>query len=1228
MLLSESSYINSLSNTDGKRFNFEKQSTDELRELVKSLNIIDPDRLSKDQLSIILKRIDDYNGFYTTQQLENINYLDFKQHVFFDSAVSKVSYSFDRIQNLPYDQDEIENVKYFNNTDGFTNFLLKNIYPSRKGYLNFDGTQFIVVYDEQGKVLSDTTNRGIGLLNPENKSFSFEFWINPDASNNSSHLIFQKTNRKNNEIENGYICYLNDNGDENYFDLHFAIYIDSNFIDKNIKIKKDEWQHVAISVSNSKSQNNQIIKQINFILDGNIVEDQNVTNNTLNFVLPNKSFGENFKKRNIPLTIGSYFVPLDNGQSFVVQTEHNSKTLSTYTGKFDEFRQFHKIRSAKKIKKDMHKNIFSQKGLQLYLRFNEPTGEYTNNILCIDYSGNKLHGIAYQHQNNQISILSNIGDFRVNDTLENNSWHMKLERKTNSPVLNSTFQDTILLRENLIERAKLYDKNNPNLIFNLMPRHYFLDTSLSQGLPVYSNDSAYNNPESVSVDNNGQVTSKSTLNPIVPANNDLVNIVLIWARFFDKLKMYISSITNILNVDYDAINNNKIIGMQIPLLCKMYGIEFKEILPSVTRNKLNNENLNFEDIVSDMSIRKIQNILWKRFLINTQDFLRSKGTKKSIESVFNSFGIDYKKLIDIKEHSFNNEIDLNKNCFFKENNLNSINFGSGKILHQDVQFSEGVSTGDASNKPSLQIGSISNDGKKAFDKNWSIEVFFNFKNKLNYKSDLIQSRKNQSFNLESTDKLSQTIFTLLSRKNLQLAVSLVARFIRENNDSKTGRLQIDIAPILNNTNYNKSIIIDNVTIFDVAKYFCITQNITNNKITYTASIADVGNQIKLKDVKQKSESIEVQDLNTILEQNGFSFYSNPSYNTNNSYTLYNLSFVTGYYKVTDDNILLNKVMLDKGLENSGAFDGEILKIRQWNKDLNKQEITSHYSDIENIGVDSLNPENQLIFDFSPKDTAIINEIQYNNGLYEWQIKNNAFNSKFNSICKVASMLNKDDIFTPITILTKNTNIKFDEANYDNKVNVISYSLDENKTITNNFNRFPSHEVPNYFIYENTNRVSIDMSIVKVINDDISKIITDLNSFTSKVSNNFAKYEYQYKSINDLREHYFDKFSDSEYINYASLGNIFKYFDNIMSSILYDIVPSKVRFEGFNFVYESHVLERSKYEFKNKDSINSISSSINVPTNEGIIPDSFLNYSRENTRSRRSTSYTIDRKHST
>ena len=248
----------------------------------------------------------------------------------------------------------------------------------------------------------------------------------------------------------------------------------------------------------------------------------------------------------------------------------------------------------------------------------------------------------------------------------------------------------------MIAVAQKYDKNNPNLIFNLMPRHYFLDNSDLQGLPVYSNNNEYQDPEAIvvnsitdynsSTESDIQISNRSSLNTSIPASNDLVSIVLIWARFFDQLKMYISSITNMLNVNYDTINENKIIGMQLPILCKMYGIEFKEILPTITKNKLDNENLVFDDIISEMSIRKIQNILWKRFLINTQDFLRSKGTIKSIESTFNAFGIDFRKLISIKEHSYDNEISLGKNFILREDKLYAANFGSSKILTQNPIF--------------------------------------------------------------------------------------------------------------------------------------------------------------------------------------------------------------------------------------------------------------------------------------------------------------------------------------------------------------------------------------------------------------------------------------------------------------------------------------------------------------------------------------------------------------
>ena len=70
--------------------------------------------------------------------------------------------------------------------------------------------------------------------------------------------------------------------------------------------------------------------------------------------------------------------------------------------------------------------------------------------------------------------------------------------------------------------------------------------------------------------------------------------------------------------------------------------------------------------------------------------------------------------------------------------------------------------------------------------------------------------------------------------------------------------------------------------------------------------------------------------------------------------------------------------------------------------------------------------------------------------------------------------------------------------------------------------------------------------------------------------------------------YFEKFDDKKYIKYSSIGGIFKYFDNILTNILQDIIPAGTQYDGFNFVYESHTLERHKYEHKNKYSKISLS----------------------------------------
>jgi len=144
-------------------------------------------------------RLDSYDGFFTTQQIESADFNKFEEHVFFDSAIEKTNYAFKKIFNdYPYDGTEREITNYLNDLDGYTRFILKNKHSKNKGYLRFDGNHYVKIKDRNGWLLSDYTRQiKTGILNlTKNFTFSFDFWINPfDISGNTlinEQIILQK----------------------------------------------------------------------------------------------------------------------------------------------------------------------------------------------------------------------------------------------------------------------------------------------------------------------------------------------------------------------------------------------------------------------------------------------------------------------------------------------------------------------------------------------------------------------------------------------------------------------------------------------------------------------------------------------------------------------------------------------------------------------------------------------------------------------------------------------------------------------------------------------------------------------------------------------------------------------------------------------------------------------------------------------------------------------------
>jgi hypothetical protein len=1086
-----------------------------------SLHAIEPSLLEK-SVSIKMLTNDSYSSIYATQQIESIDYSKFKNHVFFDSAVNKVNFVLNKILNFPYDKDEIEYNDFINSLEGYSNYIYRNIFPKFKGYVKFNGNGKVMVKNQTGSFLERKNDDKIGQLMPKNR-FSFNFWLKVDSEGfQNNQVVFKFFN---NDTQSGLICFIEEiNGSHH---LNFTIINNDMFLFKKTKIILDTFQNITINVTSISNKRN-----ITFFIDGNNADVSHESQD----IMSSESFDSSLETINTRLVLGA-------SENLSITTDQNY-IFNNFKGSIDDFRYFSKIRSTKQVKSEMHSNIFSQNDLVCYLKFNEPGGDYTNSCICLDYSGNKLHGVLFDLQDN---LITDTTLFKSSDDTP-----LILEREILSPVRNSRFPALITIHKELIEKAELYDKSNPNLIFKLMPKHYFLESADVQQLPVFSNTDYLK-------------SSKDNIESYQPANNHLVNIVLIWAKFFDQLKLYIDCISSIVDVDYDAINNDRILGVKIPLICKLYGLNFSEIFPSSTKRKKSNEALTFEDIINDISIRKIQNQIWYKILINSKSILSSKGTINSINQIFSLLGVDNLENLSIREHSSNNDLSNFDNTFYRQKkHISSMSFLGRDLINVDSIF-EGNNSTFSSTKPFIEIQNIkssnnilsknnftvsSQNASLGFGNNFSIEYYFDYE-KNTEKNNIIL---NKIQNLFRIDLINNPVVNCILSK--------------QNDDSNLYTLNINIKPVINTYNKSATLTIENIDILSRENYICLTQRLTGNTLKYELYYAKANENHIADRVLIDSKELALNNDNIA------NLFSNQNL----------LSLRTGEYKYDDTTSQLFV------LENT-SFEGNISCIRTWSKNLSNLEVENHSKNIFNISEVDVD-KTHLVNNFLLKNTnnlQVIDDPNVNN-LKKISIENQALSriddssGHFNQ-CFFSSKNNNIDLKSKIIykeMFVYNKEFNLENSRSANRVNIISYSDANNKAKSNNFNDFPIYSVDKDFEYEKSNKFSLDFSIAKNINNDINRLLTSLDSF-SDILNGNSLYEYDYNSLKNLKNMYFSRLSDDQKINYSSLLNVFRYLDSLMSNLIYNIIPSKTNFKGFNFVYESHILERSKYQHKNGDS---------------------------------------------
>ena len=194
----------------------------------------------------------------------------------------------------------------------------------------------------------------------------------------------------------------------------------------------------------------------------------------------------------------------------------------------------------------MHKNVDSQLNLQLNYRFSEPSSfprpeyNYQASEVVLDYSGNSLHTFVQRDPNlpthDPKATKQDINGVDIGTPLLN-------EKAKDNPILFPDWSPNATLNISLVQDANQFDRNNPNLITKLVPPHYFEEAQFFEGV-----EKNLNTPESLET---RQIETPIPGHGILPTKVVMMSFLYVWANFFDDIKLYIDTFSDLKKVTYD-----------------------------------------------------------------------------------------------------------------------------------------------------------------------------------------------------------------------------------------------------------------------------------------------------------------------------------------------------------------------------------------------------------------------------------------------------------------------------------------------------------------------------------------------------------------------------------------------------------------------------------------------------------------------------------------------------
>lgn len=811
-------------------------------------------------------------------------------------------------------------------------------------------------------------------------------------------------------------------------------------------------------------------------------------------------------------------------------------STTTFSGAMDEFRIWHNLRSQRQLTEYANKNVFSEDNLMLYYKFNEPTT--INTQVVIDGSGKGLHGNINSYGYNTLDIRN------VSTASVVGSSPLLYEEMNLNPVLFPDFSISETLRQTLLTDAETYDNENPNLISKLIPRHYFLEGQNFSGLSTEEGDIV------------NTLVSGSTPNSSRMGGTQItLSLLYLMATFFDEMKLYLQNFANLNKVDYN--NDDTVPDQFLQFLAERHGITLPPMFVGTSiAQYINAENYGSDYDTNNYSLQYIQNQIWRRVLINIKDVIASKGTLHSVKSFIRSVGIDPDNNFRIREYGGPTVRNLKVSRESRSEVAAVANFISGGFARSEYLSGARIEPGYPT-----PLGSFVSSNGVVVGTNQSSDGLFT-SGSWTFEGTFIVTGSNavtQSLaRMHTTGSVGNNLYANLIAGGTSGSVTL---YIRPSSDSSANTLTLNLTSSAN-IQTNEPWFIS----FGRQKGGEFGYVTPSSSYFLRAARQSFGEIVE----EYYTSSFFFEGANDIQET------KNASYNASGSFIEIGSSSID-----TTIGRMLNSTTNIGDEARRTQFKGKVGNVRFWSKALELNEWREHVRNFKSLGV--VDPKTN--FNFATKESGSFERLRLDVSMDQATISSSAggtitFNdfSQNNLNFSGSSFPFTSSVVVPQRYHYSMISPKFDVAATNNKVRARSFNNIENVM---NGEEIYAQAAPVYELVKSeeptdNTRFTIDYSIVDSLNQDIVGIFSTLDAFDNAIGEPALLFSPDYPSLENLRKIYFERLTDK--INLKAFFEFYKWFDTNMGNFIHQLIPRKTRYNGINYVVESHMLERAKLQY--------------------------------------------------